>query len=107
MRRRGYSTGDIRNRTGWPEHYPDLLLEEAMRRGMKGADANPHHAYRQWLLEMHDSGMDVAEIYRLSSHSETETHEELKAILEIGLHAELERWTTQQENCAEADADWP
>ena len=107
LRRRGYSTGAIRNRTGWPAHYPDLLLEEAMRRGMKGADANPRHAYRQWLLEMHDSGMDEVEIYRLSSLSEIETHEELTEILKTAQHAELDCWTTLQENCAEASADWP
>ena len=87
MRRRGYSIGAIRNRTGWPEHYPNLLLEEAMRRGMKGADANPRHAYRQWLLEMHDSGMDVVNIYRRSSHSEIETHKELTEILKTAQHA--------------------
>ena len=105
LRRRGYSVGAIRNRTQWPAHYPDLLLEEAMRRGMKGADANPRHAYRQWLLEMHDSGMDAVEIYRLSSHSEIETHEELTAILKTAHYAELECWTTLRENCAEATAD--
>ena len=104
MRRRGYGIGAIRNRTGWPEYYPDLLLEEAMRRGMKGADANPRHAYRQWLLEMHDSG-DVVEIYRLSSHSETDTHEELTEAVETAQYAELECWTTLQENCAEAEAN--
>ena len=107
LRRRGYSIGAIRNRTGWPEYYVDLLLEEAMRRGMKGADADPRHAYRQWLLEMHDSRMDVVEIYRLSSHSEIETHEELTEAVETAQYAELERWTTLQENYAESDADWP
>ena len=109
LRRRGYSVAAIRTRTGWPVQYIDLLLDEATRRDMKGADANPRHAYRQWLLEMHDSGMDAVEIYRLSSLSEIDTHEELTEILKTARCAELEYWTTLQENCAEdaADADWP
>lgn len=78
-----------------------------MHRGMKGADANPRHAYRQWLIEMHDSGMDVVNIYRISGRSPTETHKELKEAAETAQYAELERCTTLQENCAEADADWP
>ena len=107
LRRRGCSAGAIRNRTQWPAHLPDLLLAEAQHRSMKGSEADPRHAYRLWLLEMHDSGMDTAEIYRLSNRSETETHEELTAILEIVMYTQLECWTTQQENYAEADAEWP
>ena len=50
MRRRGHPDGAIRNPFGGPSHYPDLLLEEAIRRGMKGTNENPDDAFREWLL---------------------------------------------------------
>ena len=76
---------------------------------MKGTDENADAAFREWLLEMHDSGIGMRHICRLSGRSESETRQQLTETLEIVDYAELERWTTLQENCAEAeaDADWP
>ena len=82
LRRRGYSVGAIRNRTGWPEYYPDLLLEEAMRRGMKGADENAKEAFKEWLLEMFDSATDPAAICHMSTQPEHETKKNLKEALD-------------------------
>ena len=107
LRRRGYTHGAIRKRTGWPEYYPPQLFAEAARRGMKGTNENPDEAFREWLLEMHDAGMDIAEICRLSAHPDFKTQRELEEAQEAAHDAELERWTTLRENHAEANADWP
>lgn len=107
LRRRGYTHEAIRRRTGWPEYYPDLLLEEAIRRGMKGSNENATEAFQEWLLEMRDSGVDMAEICRLSGRSDSETRTELRELLEAAHYAELERWTATRENYADSDFDYP
>ena len=112
LRRRGHDDQEIGKITVWsakinacPEQYCNLLLEEAIRRGMKGTDDNRDVDFREWLLEMHNLGIGIRHICRLSGRSQTETRE----ALEIAQYAELECWTTLQENYAEAaaDADWP
>ncbi len=107
LRRRGYTHEVIRRRTGWPEYYSDLLLEEASRRGMKGSNENADEAFHEWLLEMHYSGVDTTEICRLSGRSDSETRVALTELLEAAHYAELERWTAIQENYADADYGWP
>ena len=77
LRRCGHDDEGIWNRTGWPEYYRDLLLEEAMRHDMKGTDENADAAFREWLLEMHDSGIGMRHICRLSGRSESETRQQL------------------------------
>ena len=105
LRRRSYTHGAIRGRTGWSHHYLNLLLEEASRRGMKGSNEDRDEAFREWLLEMHDSGMNLTEIYRLSGRSNLETRTELTEALEAARYIELERWTAARENYADADFD--
>lgn len=107
LRRLGYDHGAIERRTGWPAYYPSQLLGEAARHGMKGANGNPDEAFREWLLEMHDAGMDIAEICRLSARPDFETQRELEEAQEAAHDAEIERWPTLRENHAEAEADWP
>ncbi len=107
LRRRGYTHEAIRSRTGWSEHYPDLLLEEASRRGMKGSNENAVDAFHEWLLEMHDAGTDENEICRLSGRSDSETRTALRELLEAAHYAELERWTATRENYADADYGRP
>ena len=103
LRRRGHTHEAIRSRTGWPEHYPDLLLEEANCRGMKGSSENADEAFHEWLLEMHDAGTNMTEICRLSGRSDSETRMALRELLEAAQYAELERWTARRENYADAD----
>ncbi len=83
LRRRGHDDEGIWHRTGWPEYYRNLLLEEAMRRGMKGADENRDVAFREWLLERYKLGIGLRHICRLSGRSQTETHEALLVAIEI------------------------
>ena len=82
LRRRGFSHNGIRNRTGWPSHYPDLFLEEAGRRGMPGSNENANEAFREWLLESFDSAMDITAICRLSAQPEHKTRKKLKEALD-------------------------
>ena len=82
MRRRGYSVGAIRNRTQWPAYFPDLLLEEAQRRGMKGSDENASEAFTEWLLESFDAAIDVNAICHMSTQPEHETKKNLKEALD-------------------------
>lgn len=116
LRRRGHDDQEIgeitvwaTKVTVWPEHYCHLLLEEAIQRGMIDADDNRDVAFREWLLEMHSLGIDIVTICRLSGRSQNETREAFEEAVETAQYAELERWTTLQENYAEAtaDADWP
>ncbi len=107
LRRRGYTHEAIRSRTGRTEYYLDLLLEEASRRSMKGSNENADEVFYEWLLEMHDAGMDVTEICRLSGRSDSETRMALTELLEAALYAELERWTATRENYADADYGRP
>ena len=107
LRHRGYTHEAIRSRTGWSEHYPDLLLEEAIRRDMPGSNENADEAFYEWLLEMHDSGGDATEICRLSGRSDSETRTALGEVLEAAQYAELEHWTATRENYADADCGWP
>ena len=107
LRRRGYTHEAIRGRTGWPEHYPDLLLEEAIRREMLGSNQNADEAFHEWLLEMHYSGVDMAEICRLSARSDSETRTELTEALEVAHYVEIERWTATLENYADAGYGLP
>ena len=107
LRRRGFTHEAIRGRTGWPEYYPDRMLEEAIRREMPGSNENADEAFHEWLLEMHDSGMNVTEICRLSGRSDSETRTALGEILEAAHYAELERWTATRENYADADYGRP
>ncbi len=107
LRRRGYTHEAIRRRTGWPEHYPDLLLEEAIRSEMRGSNENADEAFHEWLLDMHDSGMNATEICRLSGRSDSETRTELTEALDAPHYVELERWTAARENYADSGFDCP
>ena len=107
LRRRGFTHEAIRSRTGWPEHYPDLMLEETNRREMPGFNGNADEACHEWPLEMHYSGMNATEICRLSGRSDSETRAALGEVLEAAQYAELERWTATRENYADADYGWP
>ena len=82
LRRRGYTHEAIRNRTGWPRYYPNLLLEEAIRREMPGSNENANEAFREWLLETFDSAMDITAICRMSAQPEQKTRKKLKEALD-------------------------
>ena len=58
---------------------------------MKGTNENPDVAFHEWLLEMHDAGIEIAEISRLSGCSDAKTKKELDKAQEIVNDAELER----------------
>ena len=107
LRRRGHTDEAILSRTGWPRHYPDLLLEEANRREMPGSAENADEAFHEWLLEMHDAGMNMTEICRLSGRSGPRTRMALSELLEAAHYAELECWTATRENYADADCGLP
>ena len=69
------------------------------------APGRRHAARYEWLLDMHDSRIGMRHICRPSGRSESETRQQLTEALQVVHYAELERWTTVQENCAEAESD--
>ena len=49
---------------------------------MPGSNENANDAFREWLLEMHDSSMDIATICRSSAQHEDKTKQRLKEALD-------------------------
>ena len=82
LRRRGFTQKAIRTKTGWPRHYPSLLLEEARKRQIPDALASQAHAFETWLLTVHDSGADLDTIQRMSGYTPQETKRKLAAALD-------------------------
>ena len=55
---------------------------------MKGNNENPDDAFREWLLETHDSGMATDDICHLSGRLDFETRMVLRKALEGAYYAD-------------------
>ena len=82
LRRRGFTQEAIRSRTGWPPHYPSLLLEEARKREIPDAEASQAQAYEEWLLTAYDAGTDLDAIQKKSGYTPQETDRKLAEALD-------------------------
>ena len=82
LRRRGFGQQAIQTKASWPRHYPSLLLEEAQRRDMPGAQGSQAQAVTEWLLAMFDAGTEHRVIQRMSAFTGLQTNKQLKAALD-------------------------
>ena len=82
LRRRGFGQQAIQTKASWPKHYPSLLLEEAQRRDMPGAQGSQEQAVTEWLLAMFDAGTEHRIIQRMSAFTGLQIKNRLKAALD-------------------------
>ena len=82
LRRRGFTQAAIRTKTDWPRHYPNLLLEEANKRQIPGAQASQAHAFEEWVLTVHDTGANLGAIQRMSAYTPQRTKRKLAQALD-------------------------
>ena len=82
LRRRGFGQQAIQTKASWPKHDPSLLLEEAQRRDMPGAQGSQAQAVTEWLLAMYDAGTELSVIQRMSAFTGLQTNKRLQAALD-------------------------
>ena len=82
LRRRGFTQQTIQTKSGWTRSHQKLLLEEAQRRAMPGAQKSQEQAVTEWLLEMFDAGTELSVIQRTSALPNLQTKKRLETALD-------------------------